>query len=236
MFHQDGPSLWELAEQALSSTRDGYDKLGPKFDFTPFRTPQDLLDRVGPLLGEAGSVDRALDVCCGTGGGMKMLRPLCREEVVGVDFSEGMLTVAANELRREEGVPFRLVQDDAFEMDFDNEFDLATCFGALGHVLPPDEPAFLGGIYRALKPGGRFAILTHAYPPLYHPGLWAARGFNMAMHVRNAVLDPPFIMFYLTFTLPTAVQKIERHGFSVKVYDQPFDGKYHRLKLLVATK
>ena len=39
MFHAKGPTFWELAVQALSSTEHGYDLLAPKFDYTPFRTP-----------------------------------------------------------------------------------------------------------------------------------------------------------------------------------------------------
>jgi len=44
MFHPAGPTFWELAEQCLSSTERGYDLLAPKFDFTPFRTPDEILD------------------------------------------------------------------------------------------------------------------------------------------------------------------------------------------------
>jgi hypothetical protein len=39
MFSPQGPSLRELAMQALSSVEGGYDLLAPKFDHTPFRTP-----------------------------------------------------------------------------------------------------------------------------------------------------------------------------------------------------
>ena len=34
MFHPNGPSFFELVEQALSSTERGYDLLAPKFDYT----------------------------------------------------------------------------------------------------------------------------------------------------------------------------------------------------------
>src|SRR5215471_16468440 len=85
MFHPQGPSFWELTVQALSSTERGYDLLAPKFDFTPFRTPQPILDTVAGEL--AGPFSAGLDLCCGTGAGMEMLRPLCRERVVGIDFS-----------------------------------------------------------------------------------------------------------------------------------------------------
>ena len=38
--------------------------------------------------------DAALDVCCGTGAAIEMLRPLCRRKVTGIDFSAGMLAIA----------------------------------------------------------------------------------------------------------------------------------------------
>ena len=65
MFDKDGPTLLELAKQALSSTRDGYDLLAPKFDKTPFRTPDVIIEKTFETLGEP--VGSALDVCCGTG-------------------------------------------------------------------------------------------------------------------------------------------------------------------------
>ena len=40
MFSPHGPSVRELAMQALASVEGGYDLLAPKFDHTPFRTPR----------------------------------------------------------------------------------------------------------------------------------------------------------------------------------------------------
>jgi hypothetical protein len=39
VFSPGGPSVRELAVQALSSVEGGYDLLAPKFGCTPFRTP-----------------------------------------------------------------------------------------------------------------------------------------------------------------------------------------------------
>ena len=55
MFHPQGPTFWELARQALSSTQRGYDLLAPKFDFTPFRTPHDE----PVVIGQGGGVRAA---------------------------------------------------------------------------------------------------------------------------------------------------------------------------------
>ena len=53
MFHPEGPSVLELTNQWLSSTQLGYDLLAPKFDYTPFRTPDSVLsivrERIRPL-------------------------------------------------------------------------------------------------------------------------------------------------------------------------------------------
>src|SRR5437588_4372209 len=94
MFHPQGPTFWELAVQALSSTEKGYDLLAPKFDYTPFRTPDVVLEAVAAQLRALAPFDAALDVCCGTGAAMRFLRPLCRQRVVGLDISAGMLAVA----------------------------------------------------------------------------------------------------------------------------------------------
>jgi SAM-dependent methyltransferase len=98
MFTPQGPTLRELAVQALSSIEHGYDLLAPKFDHTPFRTPDAILEAVGRALAPMGPFGAGLDLCCGTGAGMEVLRGLCRESVTGVDVSTGMLTVGRSRL------------------------------------------------------------------------------------------------------------------------------------------
>jgi SAM-dependent methyltransferase len=93
MFTPQGPSLRELAVQALSSVEHGYDLLAPKFDETPFRTPDAILEAVEAALSSLGPFAHGLDLCCGTGAGMEVLREVCRESITGVDISAGMLAV-----------------------------------------------------------------------------------------------------------------------------------------------
>src|SRR5262245_59209020 len=237
MFHAAGPTFWELAEQCLSSTERGYDLLAPKFDVTPFRTPDEILDGLAKFLGPPGSIDAALDVCCGTGAAIRILRPLCRTRVVGIDFSQGMLDIAGRQYPNEQQPPrFEFVRGDVLDMQFHEDFDLAVTVGSLGHILPKDEPRFVERIAAALRPGGRFAFVTCTMPPWYSRQYLMSRGFNAAMHVRNALVRPPFIMFYLTFLLPQAKELLERHGFDVAVYDDAFSGRLRALKVVVATK
>ena len=125
----------ELAVQALSSVEGGYDLLAPKFDYTPFRTSDGVLDATAGALRPFGPFGRGLDVCCGTGAGMRVLGSLCQEPVTGVDFSAGMLAQA-----RSAHPDAGWVRADARALPFAEAFDLAVSFGALGHFLPAERP------------------------------------------------------------------------------------------------
>ncbi len=165
MFHPKGPTFWELAVQALSSTQRGYDLLAPKFDYTPFRTPQGLLDAVGEQLDALGPFDAGLDICCGTGAAMAVIRRRCRQRVAGIDFSQGMLEVARQRTADAPGdAQLEFVRGDVLAMPFAAAFDLAVSFGAFGHILQQDEPRFVAEIARLLRPGGRFIFITTPMP------------------------------------------------------------------------
>jgi SAM-dependent methyltransferase len=216
MFTSEGPSLRELARQALSSVEHGYDLLAPRFDHTPFRTPDRFLAAVGEELAPLGPFGDGLDVCCGTGAGLRVLGPLCRGSVTGVDFSAGMLA-RAREAYRQEKPGQRWVRADARAMPFDGGFDLAVSFGAFGHFLPAERPGLFAGVHRALRPGGLFAFPIGAPPPLNSPWYWVFAGFDAAMRVRNAVWRPPFVMYYRTFPLRAVQEDLARAGFTVEL-------------------
>jgi SAM-dependent methyltransferase len=239
MFHREGPTLVELAEQAMTSVERGYDLLAQKFDYTPFRTPDAILDRVFSDLWGPGSVRSAVDLCCGTGAALSRLRPLARERVVGVDLSRGMLDRALAAAERAEGTSrVEVFQGDVLRPEAAwGTFELATCFGAFGHILERDEPRFVRTVRDALEPGGRFVFVTaEAPPPPTSASLWVARGFNAVMRARNAVWDPPFVMYYLTFLLPRATALLEAQGFSVHVTRGLFEPPYDRYVRVVATR
>jgi ubiquinone/menaquinone biosynthesis C-methylase UbiE len=224
-------------KQALSSTERGYDLLAPKFDYTPFRTPDAVLGELAKAIGGNRSIDSALDVCCGTGAAMRALRPLCRERIVGIDFSEGMIEEAR---RRLEGAPgdarIEFSRGDVLAMTFKDEFDVVTSVGAFGHIERHDEDRFVEGIWRALVPGGRFAFATGRRPPPTSTWFWAAHTFNGVMRVRNAILKPAFIMYYLTFLWPEVGPLLERHGFRVQGLEGRCAHPYERAVIVVATK
>lgn len=233
MFEEGGPTFVELMQQALSSTERGYDLLAPKFDKTPFRTPDAILQ---PMVARIGQVDSALDVCCGTGAAMRWLRGICKTRVAGIDESQGMLDEARNRLVDAPGeARVELVRGDALDMPFLEEFDVVTSVGAFGHILERDEPRFIASIHHALKPGGRFVFVTSEIPSMTEPIWWMARSFNAVMRARNAVIKPEFVMYYLTFTWPTIWRKLERAGFTTNAERGVFEG-FPSAILVTATK
>jgi ubiquinone/menaquinone biosynthesis C-methylase UbiE len=210
MFSPGGPSLRELARQALSSVERGYDLLAPKFDHTSFRTPDDVLDATAAALRPRGPFGRGVDVCCGTGAGLGVLSSVCQGPVTGVDFSAGMLAQA-----RRAHPDASWVRADVRALPFAGAFDLAVSFGALGHFLPAERPALFAGVYRALRPGGFFAFPVPAPPPVTSRSYWALLGFDLAMRIRNAVWRPPFVMYYRTCPLSAVRADLTAAGFTV---------------------
>ena len=210
MFSPEGPSVRELARQALSSVEGGYDLLAPKFDHTPFRTPDGVLDATLAALSPLGPFGPGLDVCCGTGAGLRVLRSVSQGPITGVDFSAGMLARA-----RRAYPDATLVRADARSLPFTGAFDLAVSFGAFGHFLPAERPALFAGVHRALRPGGVFAFPVAAPPPLTSRGYWALLGFDLAMRARNAVWRPPFVMYYRTGGLQAVRSDLTASGFTV---------------------
>ncbi|MGW0842253.1 class I SAM-dependent methyltransferase [Streptomyces sp. NPDC002787] len=244
MFSPQGPSLRELAVQALSSVEHGYDLLAPKFDHTPFRTPDTVLDAVEAALSSMGPFEHGLDLCCGTGAGMEVLREVCRESVTGVDLSAGMLVVGRD--RVGSGAPgsggprVSWVRGDARALPFAPVFDLAVSFGAFGHFLPSELPGLFAQVHSVLRPGGRFAFPLPAPAPPNSPWYWAALGFDTAMRVRNAVWRPPFVMYYRPFRLGVVRRELDLAGFEVDLFALPEFGRRPdgspRCRMVVATR
>jgi demethylmenaquinone methyltransferase/2-methoxy-6-polyprenyl-1,4-benzoquinol methylase len=108
---------------------------------------------------------RALDVATGTGDlAVELAKRIAPDgEVVGSDFSEGML-----ELARQKAPELRFEHGNALDLPYaDDEFDAATVgFGARNFS---DLPQGLREMTRVVRPGGRVVILeitTPERPPL----------------------------------------------------------------------
>ncbi|WP_328455619.1 class I SAM-dependent methyltransferase [Streptomyces sp. NBC_00386] len=265
MFSPQGPTLRELTVQALSSVEHGYDLLAPKFDHTPFRTPEAILEAVGSALAPMGPFAAGLDLCCGTGAGMEVLRELCRESVTGVDISTGMLAVGRSRLGAGDspslaagGPPssaagdrpspagegrsptVALVRADARALPFGPAFDLVVSFGAFGHFLPHELPGLFAGVHGVLRPGGRLAFPIMAPPRPGSLWYWVMLGFDTVMRVRNAVRRPTFVMYYRTFRLGDVERELARAGFRTELHALNEFGRRRdgspRARMVVATR
>ncbi|MBT8101260.1 MAG: methyltransferase domain-containing protein [Gammaproteobacteria bacterium] len=100
-----------------------------------------VLDLLAPQPGE-----RILDLGCGDGTLTSAMGRLgC--DVIGIDASEDMVEAA-----RSAGV--EAICGDGASLDFVEEFDAVFSNATLHWIRPPDAP--IGGVCRALRPGGRF--------------------------------------------------------------------------------
>lgn len=122
-----------------------------------------LVREVNGRSGETG-----VDVCCGTGDvAFRLARVGIR--VVGVDFSEPMLRVAAQRRPRTGEPPCFVVGDGLTLPLADGVADVVTISYGLRNL--PDFEAGLRELWRVARPGARLAILDFGKPA--NPG-WRA--------------------------------------------------------------
>lgn len=237
MFHPQGPSFIELARQVLTSTQRGYDLLAPKFDYTPFITPIEIIDATIKAAQARQPLGAVLDICCGTGTALVRLLDHQPKRLVGLDFSEGMLAQAKKKLASaEKSVQPELIKGDALQQPFEAAFDLALSFGAFGHIQKQDEISFIQQVYQVLKPAGHF-VFTSCQPPETWTASWLlSHGFNGLMRLRNLLPGPSFIMYYLTFMLPEIVAALQTTGFTVEVEPAELPKPFETLSVVIARK
>ena len=129
----------------------GYDLWAETYDSTP--NPVVSMDaRYTPQLLAPRPGEAVLDAGCGTG---RHLHPMVARgsNAVGVDFSLGMLKVARQRLPDVPLVQASLEQRLPFAADC---FNLALCALVGEHLA--DLSSVFRGIYRVLRPGGRFVF------------------------------------------------------------------------------
>jgi demethylmenaquinone methyltransferase / 2-methoxy-6-polyprenyl-1,4-benzoquinol methylase len=101
--------------------------------------------------------DRVLDSCCGTGD-LAIAAAAAGGQVTGIDFSKPMLDRA-----RRKAPDLEWIEGDALALPFDDgSFDAATVGFGIRNLSELDEG--LLELRRALKPGGRLAILEITRP------------------------------------------------------------------------
>lgn len=230
-------NLVELVKLFFSSVEEGYDLVAPRFDCTPLRTPDFILSSLAGHIGSPESIGSALDICCGTGVAVKILRPICRERVVGIDISQKLLDIARKNTIEVKGyASIEFVHCNVLDMSFDKEFDVAVCFGGLCHIPKEDKSGFIKRVYSALKPGGRFIFFTYNTPRIWSARYWLYFGINTAARIRNLFMRTKFTFNKLSFVLPNVKTFLESYGFCVEVKECVFGDNMKFLKLIIATR
>lgn len=151
-------------------------------------------------LGE-GARRRILDVGCGTGGMLEMLRQF--GDVEGIDSSDEALRFARQ--RMGDVIPLgRGALPDGIPAG--QTYDLITAFDVIEHIA--DAVTSLKAIRRALRPGGSFVCTVPAYE-----FLWSAHDdFNhherrydaglLSAHLAAAGLHVRFMSYFNSFLFP----------------------------------
>jgi ubiquinone/menaquinone biosynthesis C-methylase UbiE len=106
-----------------------------------------------------------LDLCTGTGTLLTHMQAKAgpNGQVVGVDFSHGMLKVAQKKIRSLANVC--LVEADAGRLPFAiGAFDAVTCSHAFYELKGDTQDQALREIVRVLRPGGNFLMMEHDVP------------------------------------------------------------------------
>lgn len=110
---------------------------------------------------------KALDLCCGTGDWSIALADAVGKDgqVIGLDFSKNMLSIAEEKKATLGLDQLELVHGNAMELPFeDNSFDYVTIGFGLRNV--PDYMTVLKEMYRVVKPNGKVVCLETSQPEL----------------------------------------------------------------------
>ena len=96
-----------------------------------------------------------------------------------------------------------------------------------------------GGTEKFIKEQGVDVVPVESvtdYPSIFSMQFWRAWRFNVSIHIRNLLIKPPFIMYYLTFCLPEIRRRLERQGFQVEQKKDLFPKPFDVCQLVIATK
>jgi len=142
----------ETALKILNEVRESYDKIAEDFS----RTRNFFWEEFKPLAKYANIGDRILDLGCGNGRLLDLLRgkPI---EYFGIDISKNLINIARQRYPNQEFNVF-----DGLKIPFDdNYFDKIFCIAVLHHIPGRQlRNEFLQETKRALQPDGKLILTT----------------------------------------------------------------------------
>ncbi|MBH0168414.1 demethylmenaquinone methyltransferase [Fictibacillus sp. 18YEL24] len=151
----------ERVHSVFEKISDQYDYMNDLISFKQHsKWRKDTMKRMNVQPG-----NQCLDVCCGTGEWTFALAEKVGAEgkVVGLDFSQNMLNVGIEKLRKRRAPGVSFIHGNAMELPFeDNSFDFVTIGFGLRNV--PDYLQTLKEMARVVKPGGRVVCLETSHP------------------------------------------------------------------------
>jgi ubiquinone/menaquinone biosynthesis C-methylase UbiE len=171
-----------------------------------------FLGMLGDLMGKS-----VVDLACGEGHYTRMLPSLGAVKVIGVDRSEGMITLArAQESEHPLGIDY-LVQD-CLSLTLPAEFDVAAAAYLLNYAASREElAAMTSGIARCLKPGGRFVTMNS------NPSLEFERGatyLKYGFEIRASGELREGLPYTLVFQLDDAPVEVENYWLPATAYEE----------------
>lgn len=132
---------------------------------TPSRIMQPHIARYQFTTQIIQQADVVMDIACGTGYGVSILKSAGYDEIYGVDLDHSAVKFAADHNLNLKGTAF--IQANGSILPFRNHsFDLITCFETFEHLI--DSKRFLNELYRVLKPSGKL-IISVPNAPLWAP-------------------------------------------------------------------
>jgi len=149
----------------------------------------------------------ALDICCGTGHNTLFL---AQEgfQVAGIDISPTAVS-AARERCQQAGVSCQLEPGNAVRLPYpDNSFDLVFDRGCFHHIPPQEREAFIQGVRRVLKEGGKYQLICFS-----NKDQWAPQSFSREQ-IRE-LFSPLFLIESLkAVTFRESSSRATRHFYS----------------------
>ncbi len=108
----------------------------------------------------------AADLMTGLGENWQFIKKHNQQaEITAIDFSEGMLKIAAKRNKKNYNQEIRIVNADVLESPFPDEtFDLIVCAFGLKTLNQQQVKKLAEETFRLLKPGGRYSFIEVSVP------------------------------------------------------------------------